>query len=207
MVKNNELKLEIVTHADRVVSFQRDIAELNLVDVIRKHITTGDPATLDPATYFELRSRIAGRYQLHPNQVIVVGSSRMGFSLKPEKRFTERTPKDVDIAVVSEPLFNEYWDMIFEQVRHNRQWATSSRRNQRFVRCLFAGWITPEELEPIPSFRPAREWAEFFDELTRKRICGIRRINGRLYRSWDRLEAYQEIYVAACKRELERGVE
>src|SRR5258708_5321223 len=130
MVKRNGLELEIVTHADRVASFQRDIIELNLIDVIRKHITTGDPATVDSDTYFELRSRIAARYQLHPNQIVIIGSSRLGFSLEPEIRYAERTPKDVDVAVVSEPLFNQYWDMIFEKVRHNRQWVTASRRNR-----------------------------------------------------------------------------
>lgn len=198
---------KVIPQSDRLNAFRQDIAGLKLVDVIRKHITTGDPVTVDADTYFVLRSRIADHFQLHPNQVVVVGSSRLGFSLKPEKRFSEIAPKDIDVAVVSETLFNQFWDLVFQKVRENRQWATSTHKNLGFVKSLFAGWITPHKLPSLPSFAPALEWVEFFDKLNHSRICGARPISVRLYRNWDRLEAYQEIHVAECKREIERGVQ
>ena len=189
-------------HARIVSEFQRDIVELTLSDVIRKHITTGVPHTIDAGSYFEVRSQVASQFDLHPNDVIVVGSSRLGFSLKPKKRFLPIEPADVDLAIVSEPLFNQYWDLIFDQVHRNRQWATSENRHRQFVRSLFSGWISPSKLPPIPSFTISREWVEFFDFLSRSRICGIRRISARLYRDWDRLEAYQGIHVSDCKKFL-----
>ena len=112
------MRVDEGTHADHVGSFQRDIVDLHLIDVIRKHITTGNPVTIDSATYFELRRRIAGRFQLHPNQIVVVGSSRLGFSLKREKRFAERQPKDVDVASWTRGLqdsrrtrIHAFWDV------------------------------------------------------------------------------------------------
>ncbi|MEO8493930.1 MAG: hypothetical protein ABI614_02590 [Planctomycetota bacterium] len=192
-------------HLDRVAAFQRDIAAFDPVTVIRKYITTGVPVTIDASVYFELRSRVAAKFEIHPNDVVVVGSSRLGFSLKQEKRFRPNEPKDVDVAVVSEALFNAYWEMVFDEVRFNRDWATRSKKNRQFVNSLFAGWITPQKLPNLPSFDRGRDWSECFANLTRERVCGIRSINGRLYRDWKRLEAYQEIHLLECKHDLERG--
>ena len=87
--------------SDCIQAFRQDVVGLKLIDVIRKHITTGAPVAVDAATYFELRRRIAEHFHLHPNQVVVVGSSRLGFSLKPQKRFKEIEPKDIDVAIIS----------------------------------------------------------------------------------------------------------
>lgn len=194
-----------VSQSDRIQAFRQDVVGLKLVDVIRKHITTGVPVTVDAPTYFELRREISDHFQLHPNQIVVVGSSRLGFSLKPEKRFKEIEPKDIDVAIVSESLFNQFWDIVFQKVREDRQWPTSTKENKRFVRCLFAGWIVPDELPHLPRFALAQEWVDFFNKLNRTRICGVRPVSAWLYRNWERLEAYQEIHVAECKREIERG--
>lgn len=196
---------ETALHAARVATFKSDVTHLDIVTTIQKHITTGVPAAILPDVYFNLRLRIAQNFGLHPNHIIVVGSARLGFSLKPHKRFAFAEPKDIDVAVISDRLFDEYWEMIFEKVRFDRTWPSSSKKNQRFVRSLFAGWITPHELPNLPTFARAKSWVEFFDVLTRERLCGIRKISGRLYRTWSRLEAYQELMVKQCKRDLENN--
>jgi hypothetical protein len=166
------------------------------------------PATIDTETYWLLRNKIARKFDIHPNDVIVVGSSRLGFSLKKEKRFDHlATPKDVDIAIVSEQLFGYFWDMVFDVVRFNPSWPRQRKKNMEFLSSLFSGWITPHRLPSLASFQLARDWAIFFNELTQSRVCGIRGVSARLYRDWSRLEAYQEIMVNECKRDLERSNE
>lgn len=196
---------EVNNHDALVEAFRADLLCLDLVDVIRKYVTTCMPVSLDASIYFQLRRKIAAHFQLHPNDVIIVGSSCLGFSLKPEKRFLRSQAKDIDVAIISEDLFSMFWDMVFAKVRSDRTWATANKQNKKFVRGLFAGWITPSELPSLPTFAAAREWVEFFDELTRSRLCGIRSVNARVYRDWDRLEAYQEIHFALCKQDLRRG--
>ena len=188
-----------------VERFKHDVIRLDILEVIRKYVTTGVPATIDTETYWLLRNEIARKFSIHPNNVVVVGSSRLGFSLKKEKRFNLTTPKDIDIAIVSEQLFGCYWDMVFNVVRFNRSWPHQNKKNMAFVSSLFSGWITPHRLPNLTSFQLARDWAEFFNELTRSRVCGIRGVSARLYRDWSRLEAYQEIMVNECKRDLERN--
>ncbi len=135
----------------------------------------------------------------------MVGSCRLGFSLKPKGKNHERynparLTSDVDLAIISPGLFDSYWDRVFALVRQDRDW--SLRNGKLFTRDLFNGWITPSQLPNLPQFTDAVSRAEFFAELTRGRLCGMRTIQARLYRTWYRLEAYQEILVTQCRIEL-----
>jgi len=195
-------------HDSRVAAFQADLANAELRDVIRKHITTGDPVILDRDTYYQLRRAVADKFGLHPSSVILVGSCRTGFSLKPEKRYAPVSPSsDVDVAVVSPGLFDSYWDSVFQRSLGGGGWINSggNRGGKRFISDLFKGWITPRDLPNLPSFSDGRVWAEFFDGLIKQRTCGYRTISARLYRSWERLEAYQRIMVSHCRNDLRKG--
>lgn len=205
--------MEMTTQAplveERVRRFRDDLAvDLDLTTLIRKHITTGEPFSIDAPTYFELRHRVASELKLHPNSIVIVGSSRTGFSLKekgsPKSRYHPfYSGSDIDVVVVSDQLFNSYWDAVFGLVRQNQNWTLVDGKN--FARDLFFGWVTPQELPNLPRFEHAREWTEIFDAITQSRLCGIRPIRARLYRDWSRLEAYQERLVSMCRRE-ERSV-
>lgn len=175
-------------------------------NVIQKHITTGDPVAITQQQYFELRRRVAVEFELHPSAVVLVGSCRLGFALKKKppsnRRFEPCGPSsDLDVAVVSAELFDHFWDAVFECVWRQRDWSMGE--GAKFTRDLFNGWFTPDNLPNMPQFARARKWAEFFDSINRERMFGFRRMSARLYRSWHRLEAYQEHMVRACKNELE----
>jgi len=192
-------------HEARVLTFKKDLDGQNIKDIIRKYITTGDPAIIPGDTYFELRRRVSQQFDLHPNEVVLVGSCRLGFSLKPKgksrKRYHPAKPtSDVDLAIVSPGQFDSYWDRVFDLVHKNRDWSLNN--GKLFTRDLFNGWITPNELPNLPQFNDAIAWTEFFDKLTQVRLCGMRTVKARLYRSWNRLEAYQEIMVTECRNEL-----
>jgi hypothetical protein len=193
------------THLHRVEAFKSDLKATIPINVIQKHITTGDPAIIPGDVYFELRRRVAENFHLHPSEVVLVGSCRLGFTLKRNRKTNERyrparPTSDVDLAIVSSGQFDSYWDRVFFMVRKNRDWSLSHGR--KFTRDLFNGWITPSELPNLPQFADALAWTEYFAELTRLRICGLREVKPRLYRSWSRLEAYQEIMVNQCRIEL-----
>lgn len=181
-----------------------------LTDFIRKYITTGQPVAIDSETYYTIRRRVSQQFGVHPSSVVLVGSCKLGFALKRKGhgehriRYASVTPvSDVDVAVVSETLFDQIWEAVFSRVHPNRDWPLNIGRH--FVRNLFNGWVAPQELPNTPTFQQAIRWAEFFAMLSRERVCGRRTINGRLYRSWSRLEAYQEHLVRECRIELARG--
>ena len=143
-------------HDARVAEFRKDLSEQNTQDVIRKHITTGDPIAVDKHTYYDLRRRVAMKFNLHPSAVILVGSCRTGFSLKPNKRYLPVSDaSDVDVAVVSPPLFDAYWDNVFHRSQDDPGWARNA--GKRFATDLFRGWITPRDLPNLP-----RSWTGEF---------------------------------------------
>src|SRR5262249_15813759 len=108
-------------HSTRVTEFKNDLRNLEAIRVVRKHITTGSSAVLDESKYYELRNEVAGHFGLHPSAVVLIGSGRTGFSLKPNKRYVAfGDSSDLDLAIVSREKFDEYWDLVFEYCRSNR---------------------------------------------------------------------------------------
>ena len=185
-------------HTTRVQQFCSDLQALEPNQVIRKHITTGSPIFLTEDLYFKLRSLIADQFGVHPSEIVVVGSCRTGFSIAPHKRYQEaKRNADLDVAIVSAERFDRYWDAVFGYAARNVAWR-ESKEYRDFVRMLFDGWIDPRGLPTVPRFKQAARWSGFFDTLMQSREFGRRRISARLYRTWSRLEAYQEIAVRKC---------
>jgi hypothetical protein len=192
------MAVQIDHRVARVETFQADLAALHPIEVIRKHITTGMPVEVDQEAYYSLRSAVAEEFELHPSAVILIGSCRMGFSIAPRKRYRlARQHADLDIALVSTERFDAYWDSVFAYSRADDAWK-QGQEYRRFVRMLFEGWIDPRGLPNVPSFDQANKWTSFFDGLMQSRRFGQRRISARLYRTWSRLESYQEVAVRQC---------
>ena len=189
---------EVNEHEARVQRFRSDLKMLKPNEVIRKHITTGMPVELTDEVYFALRSKIADEFTLHPSAVVIVGSCRMGFSIAPTKRYRAVKPNsDLDVAIISLERFDQYWDDVFAYSAQDGAWKHSEEYRE-FLRMLFNGWIDPRGLPNVPRFEQATRWSSFFAGLMQSREFGLRRISARLYRTWSRLEAYQEKAVRRC---------
>lgn len=188
-------------HAAQVLGFKSDLVSLDIRDVVRKHITTGTPAAFSDSDYFSLRQIVGNQFEVHPSAVVLVGSCRMGFSLKPEKRYVPARPgSDLDLAIISPDRFNDYWARVHGYWRLSRTWS----KRKRFLQAFFRGWIDPRWLPPIKRFESAKVWVHFFDDLMKSRRFGIRRITARIYHSFEFLESYQEEMVQACLDEQRR---
>ena len=89
-------------HIKRVSDFVHDV-NVDIDQCIRRHITTGDPVGISQITYYELRHAIADWLVIHPSKVVVIGSCRVGFTIKPRVRYSPFNPSsDIDVAVVSD---------------------------------------------------------------------------------------------------------
>lgn len=178
-------------------------------EIVQKHILTGVPAALTPDEYFSLRHEVAGHFCIHPVEVVLVGSCKTGFSLrdKPERgrprySFVEQG-SDLDIVVVSERLFGEVWDAVFDYGCTSSAYRTSPEATQ-FRNMLFHGWMDPRGLPPGRNFALGDRWVQFFDGISRDRRFGNRRATARVYRDWSRVAAYQQIAVKQCQRAHKR---
>lgn len=184
----------------RIQAFCSDLPNLTDDIVVQKYITFGESYVLPTDKYFGLKYEIARRFTLHPSQVVMVGSGKLGFSIKPTKRYTPfGDESDLDIAIISETLFNELWSSVFDYWRNNAAhfWATETQ----FKEYLFRGWIRPDFL-PLSTKR-SYQWFEFFRQLTLTGKFGPYKINAGVYKSWWYLERYQQTAVAKCRHPVE----
>ena len=183
----------------RIRAFKSNLKSSSTVDVIRKQFLHGDCYSLTDVQYFELKKEVASHFGLHPTEILVVGSGKLGFSIAPQKLYRPfRDESDTDIVLVSTRLFDQIWQDVHRYWRTGGYWE----RQQQFEHCLFRGWIRPDKLPPSKLFQTANEWWEFFRRITERGDYGPFKLTGALYRSWYYFESYQEKCIDNCKKEL-----
>lgn len=164
----------------------------------------GMPAILDEVKYHELKQIVGDEFEVHPKAVVLVGSCRTGFTLKDRQNYRQANiNSDVDLAIVSPRQFDDVWEAVFRYTQSYPAFRATKRCRQ-FRKDLFVGGILTRGLPPALSFAMHQRWAEFFDRLNGERFCGVREIKAKLYRSWERLEAYQEILVGRRYADLQK---
>lgn len=177
-----------------VAKFKRDISELDLSVAVQKHLTYGPCCLLSSDVYFELKREIAEQFKLHPAEVLVVGSAKLGFSIVPKKRYRFfNDESDIDVALVAPQLFEQIWAEVYDYWYRRAYWD----QHDTFCSYLFQGWIRPDKLPP---FDRAAKWWEYFRELTSTSRYGPYKIRAGLYKSWRFLESYQRLCVDAWKQ-------
>lgn len=114
---------------ERLKEFKEDLkSDLSSIQIVRKHIISGDCVILSPDKYFDLRSEVAEHFGLHPNEVFVVGSAKLGFSVAPNNRYREFCDEsDIDIAMVSSMLFEQFWQEVFNYRYEGPYWPEYSQ--------------------------------------------------------------------------------
>ena len=180
---------------ESIREFRAELRQRSASEVVQRHITSGECATLSAASYFELRNRLATRYEVHISEVLIVGSAKTGFSIAPDKRYRPfGETSDIDVVICSSNLFDAFWKDVFEYWARGESWPLFGD----FRKYLFRGWIRPDKLPPAASFRRAHEWWEFFRSLSSSGVFGPYKITGALYKSWHVLECYQQKCVREC---------
>lgn len=143
----------------RLTQFKEDLSHLSPIEIVRKHITSGECCILPPHKYFDLRSEVADHFELCPNEVLVVGSTKLGFSIAPHKRYRLFCDEsDIDVALISSTLFDKFWKEAFVYWCDGSYWSGYNK----FVRYFFRGWIRPDKLPPSRMFPLRKDWWDFF---------------------------------------------
>lgn len=185
---------------DRLARFKHDLRTSAVLDVVQKHLTVGRAYVLTQDEEFELRKRVSQHFGMNPDGVKVVGSSQLGFSIAPTKRYRPfHDASDIDIAVISPEAFDRIWLQAHEYVEENGPW----RQIEDFRKYLMMGWIRPDKLPREQSFAVASEWVSAMGEIGRLTKNGAFKIAAGLYRTHTFLESYQLRSTKLCQEELE----
>jgi hypothetical protein len=180
--------------------FKFDLPKLSADSMVDRHVVFGDSFILNDDLYFTIKEEVADHFKIHPPEVVMVGSGKLGFSIVGAKRYREfGEDSDIDLAIVSSPLFDRIWEEVFDARGKLGYWPDE----QHFSQYLARGWIRPDKLPPARSFPLAADWWNFFQGLAVSGNYGRYKVRGGLYRNWTFLKGYQTLAVQGCKLELE----
>jgi len=184
---------------DKIEEFKTDLQTHSASEIVQKRIIFGECAVLTADQYLSLRIKVADFFKIHPNEILVVGSAKLGFSIAPLKRYRLfGDNSDIDIVIVSSRLFDDIWRNVFELWKQKIMWD----REETFKDYLFQGWVRPDKLPNSNLYPLTKDWWEFFRKLTSSSEFGPYKIAGALYKDWSYLESYQNSAAQDCKNEL-----
>jgi hypothetical protein len=178
----------------------------NIEELVRDVLFQGVPYVFEdaPETWAGLRGRVAEGLNCQEEEILVIGSAKMGYSLAPRKfgrPFTEHS--DIDVIVISPGLFDEIWLSVirWHYRRRYRLPPTDRAWDKKRRNDLYWGYLNPtgfqyRTLSRSRQLQPAKRvsvtWFNVFQGLGRVPSFAGRRVGGRLYRSWDHAISYHD---------------
>jgi hypothetical protein len=184
---------------EEIAGFKKGLLVHSASEIVQSRIIFGECVMLEKETYHSLRVEVAKHFGVHSNEVLVVGSAKLGFSIAPSKMYKPfNDSSDIDVVIVSSVLFDKIWKSVYHLWREKIYWNAEAG----FQKYLFQGWIRPDKLPISKKFPLTSEWWEFFRKLTSSGAFGDYKISGAIYKDWDFLEGYQNFAVQNCKDQL-----
>ena len=188
-----------------MVTIENYKAELvKLADEDEKRIFTqkyyfhGTPLVFDNREndYFHFRKRIADQFKIGFYEVMIVGSSKFGFS---PYKFTEFTlDSDIDVVLFNENLFDDFYELVSEyqykiRMRKIRLNLDQYNKYMKFLKYFVMGWMRPDLLpQNTTEFKELKQkWDEFFKNISHsKSEVGNYIVKGGLFKSYHYAEKY-----------------
>lgn len=181
--------------------------ELSDVYLIQKYLCHGNSPILNEEKLFHIKHKISCKFGIHPNEVILTGSAKLGFSIAPNKNYRDfNEESDIDIAIISNKLFEKFWfDLLEFNISTTRKTTEEQKLYFEFIEYLFKGWIRPDKF-PF-SFAGKQEWFKFFNDLTHEIYeYGEHKISAGIYKDFTTFELYNKKNISRVRNEINAGV-
>lgn len=144
--------------------------------------------------YDDFKKFVATSLDVSFNNIGLVGSGKLGYSMAPDKDFRDfcidddnpDNISDLDLVIVSSKYFHQFWnaylDLFNDKVRFGYKFVSSN---------IFRKFISVKKPEPIHEF--FKEWIAKSEQFNKdyQTLFGIKHeINYRIYESWEAVELY-----------------
>jgi hypothetical protein len=190
------------------------ISEMPLEQVFQKHLIDGSSVFftdhLKQANWeYQLRHKLAETLNTSINDVVIVGSAKLGFSVKTREfnvfdfSFSQtgnpQDKSDIDVAVVNKKLFEATTESIFHLSRHfdndwiheywriNQYYGTPRDIFSKYTHYLARGWLRPDFMPG--KFLAYASWRPICDDWYKK--LDRRKVSVGFYSDWVYLKHYQ----------------
>jgi hypothetical protein len=153
-------------------------------------------------TYDEFKLYMSDKLDLHVNNLAIVGSAKLGFSLSPKNNFKVfEDDSDIDLVIVSSSLYRKAWDAFIDLSNrfhvHNYNQITNS---------IFRRFVSLKNPDIRNDF--FKDWSRRMDPCRKdlQTIFSIPHdINYRIYESWESVERYHVAGLLKIKNVLEKN--
>lgn len=188
--------------------FKYDCINLTPEIIVQKNIIEGGAyffMNLESNEEFQFKKMLAGSLGVHIRDVIIVGSAKLGFSIKPDKvdnrlysyktfdfdfkTDENKSKSDIDVAVISEYLFDSLLLELYKQsdCYRSNQFIWGNNKKTSFASYVLKGWFRPDFMPMNFIISPSTNIVINDFEMKYKR-----KINIGIYKSWHYFESYHK---------------
>ena len=158
--------------------------------------------------YYEFRKRIAEHFGIAFHEIFITGSAKLGFSAHKFKDFDYES--DVDVAIVSPKLFDQFldWTQNYQMNLREARNAVTAKEIQmyhEFLEYVAIGWIRPDKLPYSFRIGSIKEsWFNFFQSISYSNSeIGNYKVSGGVFKSYAHLEKYTLSGLMKIKKRLD----
>ena len=183
--------------------------------VVQKYLIEGSSYFFDNfhnEQEFQFKKDIAYSLGVHIRDIVIVGSSKLGFSIKPEKqnesivynfndfdfRFNEdneNKKSDLDIAIISSKLFDEQLIELYLYTKgYSNYGYNNSLKKADFANYILKGWLRPDKVPNDYSIN-----SEVVIVQNKYKALFGRKVKIGLYKSWYFFESYHQKNISRIK--------
>ena len=130
-----------------IEKFKKDVInhDISIDRLVQKYLIFGTPYIFkdDEEKYYVLKEIVSKSLSVSISCITVVGSCKLGFSLKPTKLWEHISEEsDIDIALINPELFDTFWKEFYE-INSKLQSRTEEqdKNYQSFLNYFFRGWL------------------------------------------------------------------
>lgn len=165
--------------------------------IVRKFLIHGIPYVFmdNPNLYYDFREQIAKHWGVGFQEVLILGSGKLGYSYHKDSVFSEES--DIDVAIVNQRLFENFYVEIRNfQYRKDTGLETltlsEEKEYQKFLSYMIKGWMRPDKLPArITGELSKEEWFTYFKSISyRNNLAGNYKVSAGLFKSFDYMECY-----------------
>lgn len=183
----------------QLADFKKDCLDKEPEDVVQKYLLDGTSHFFDLNSKYDeftFKKDLAKSLEVHIRNVAIVGSGKLGFSIKPDrdepsyfpfKFFDGEKKSDLDIAIVSNRLFDQQLVSLYKHTSSyvsQDVWNDPKDRNS-LAKYVLKGWIKPDFIPK--DYKISNDIAAV--QARYKRQFG-RDVNIGIYKSWYFFENY-----------------
>lgn len=159
--------------------------------------------------YYNFRKRIADHFELEFYEILIVGSSKFGFS---PYKFTQFSfDSDIDVVIFNEELFNKYFELIcdYQYLIKANKISLNLDQHKKFIKFLkyfTRGWMRPDLLpQNTNDFKEIKDiWNEFFKSISHsKSEVGNYIVKGGLFKNHKYAEKYYRFSIDEIKNKIQ----